>query len=362
MGAYRALREAGYTPDVVAGVSIGAFTAAVIAGNDPDRRMARLGEFWDAISWLDVLEVPNAGVDFTKYHNMISSTQSCMFGQPNFFTPRTPALPQLHPRGTPGATSYYDTRMLEITLDKLVDFDRINAKKTRLLLGAVRVKSGDLVFFDNFKTTINARHVMASGAMPPGFPGIKIDGDLYWDGGCVSNTPLEAIDELEPKVDTLAVAIDLFNPEGKEPDDMEEVLLRMKDIQFASKTSGHIEHLSRRHNLACALHNALGGNSAAPKNAMPNNMPNDKKDDKKDELRRMCRSHRFDILHVVYESPAFETVTKDCEFSGSSIKRRSEAGYNDLKKALGKHPDTWSGKSPEHAGGIVQKFSCGKFV
>jgi NTE family protein len=353
IGAYKALHEANYLPDVVAGVSIGAFTAAIIAGSESDVRMARLNAFWDAISWPDSLDIPNAGVDFTKYHDILSYTQSCILGQPNFFTPRVPP-PQLQPKGAPGATSYYDTRILESTLDNFVDFKRINAGKTGIMLGAVKVKTGELEFFSNFdtktrkKTEITARHVMASGAMPPGFPGIRIDGDLYWDGGCVSNTPIEAIADIELTQDTLAIAIDLFSHEGNEPVNMEEVLNRMKDLQFASKTTAHIDHIRRRHNTNRTFHKALEA-AAIPAS---------------EEIKELCCKYRFDILRIVYESPSFETVSKDCEFSPSSTKRRAEAGYNDLKKALERQHDkhAWHGDNPELIASVVHQFACGKFA
>jgi NTE family protein len=185
VGALEAMEQAGYTPDVVAGISIGAFTAAIVAGNEPARRVTKLAEFWDTISWPDFPPIMDGEGWVRKWHNEMSSWQGFMFGQPGFFKPRVFPAPLWQVCGSPAATSYYDTTPLPETLARVVDFDRINRRATRLILGATRVRDGAPAWFDNVSQEIRAEHVLASGAMPPGFPGIRIDGDLHWDGAVI---------------------------------------------------------------------------------------------------------------------------------------------------------------------------------
>jgi len=198
-GVYKAVAEHGYQPDWVAGISIGAINAAIIAGNAPQDRVARLREFWDQVSspsasWLDLpLDV------WRDTMRRLSAMSALMFGQPGFFQPN---LMRCWTTGTL-PTSYYDTSDLRDTLERLVDFDRINARETRFSVGAVNVRTGNFAYFDNARQTIRPEHVMASGALPPGFPAIEIDGEFYWDGGLVSNTPLRYILERVPRRSTL---------------------------------------------------------------------------------------------------------------------------------------------------------------
>ena len=331
IGALKAMEENNYSPDLVSGISIGAFTAAIIAGNDPKDRVAKLKEFWETISWPGIPGAEMVTSTFwRKQLNTLSSLQGFLFGQPNFFTPRFPS-PTLMPAGTPAAESYYDTAKLVATLEKFVDFDGINnGTKARLQLGATRVKDGQLVFFDSATTKITPEHVIASGAMPPGFPGIRIDGDLYWDGGCLSNTPLDGIFNACGDVDTLCFMIDLFGANGKEPQTMDEVTLKIKDLQFASRTDQQIDQIRQRHHLACAMKQAMAANPG--KNSDLKNSP-------------LLRSYgvaetmgRFDIIHIVYDKPAYEVTTCDCEFSRASIQDRAEHGFSDMKMAIEQSP------------------------
>lgn len=249
IGALKAMQEAGYSPNFVAGISIGAFIGSIVAGNKPEDRIEKLTKFFEKISWPETSILPDSTGDVRKFMNSLSSLQGFIFGQPNFFSPRIPA-PTHRLKGTPGATSYYDTSMLRETLLEFVDFDGINSGKlARLILGVTHVKDGSLVFFDSAKMPLKPEHVMASGAMPPGFPGIEIDGELYWDGGCASNTPLEGILDIEPKEDTLCFMIDLFAPESNLPEDMTDVTLTMKNIQFSSRTAHSLKQISNKKNL-----------------------------------------------------------------------------------------------------------------
>jgi len=195
VGAYAALCEQDFRPDWIAGTSIGAINASIIAGNPPERAHERLGEFWTLITTPDPFAPPPNLVLLREVYNFWSAQRAAIAGQPGFFAPRL--LPPIAaPPGTPAATSFYDTGPLKSTLERLVDFDRINAKEVRLSLGAVEVETGKVVYFDNHRDKITPEHVMASGALPPAFPAIEIGGKYYWDGGIISNTPLEALREV----------------------------------------------------------------------------------------------------------------------------------------------------------------------
>jgi NTE family protein len=249
------------------------------------------------------------------------------YGQPFFFKPRHPH-PTLQPRGSIEATSYYDTTPLIETLEEFIDFEYLNAMHTQLLLGAVKVRTGELVFFNNRKEIMRAQHIMASGAMPPGFPGVRIHNELYWDGGIVSNTPLQGIYEARhPKDHVLTFMIDLFSATGDEPRDMDEVQMRMKDISYASRTAHHIKHLSRHHSLGHAFKNAI------------DDLPEEiKKNPIIREARKIENEAKFDIVHLVYSKPPHEISSSDCEFSKSSIAARRKQGYEDMKNILIKSP------------------------
>src|ERR1700733_5584377 len=232
-GAYQALCRHDFEPEWVAGISIGAINAAIIAGNDPEKRVARLKEFWEQcaapVPWNPILKSDRGRTVF----NEASAALIATFGVPGFFAPRIPPAP-LWPQGSPQSLSYYDTAPLRKTLERLVDFDRINDLKTRLSVGAVGVTSGNFCYFDNveFKKlgkTIGPEHIMASGALPPGFPSIEIDGEHFWDGGIASNTPLDYVLDEETVRDLLIFQVDLFSARGLLPQTMLEAAEREKD-------------------------------------------------------------------------------------------------------------------------------------
>ena len=222
-GVYEALAEARIHPNWVAGISIGAINAALIVGNPQNRRVDRLREFWSEITdqFLGgaaehLLASPVMGDWQRGLVSQLSAGLAMTVGAPGFFAPRL-LSPFAYPTGAIGATSFYDTARLKSTLERLVDFDRINSGTLRLSVGAVNVRSGNFVYFDTATHKIGPEHVMASGSLPPGFPAVEIDGELYWDGGLVSNTPLEWVLESEPRKDTLAFQVDLWNAVGKFP-------------------------------------------------------------------------------------------------------------------------------------------------
>src|SRR6202007_1839321 len=241
-GVYEALAEADIHPDWVAGISIGAINAAIIAGNPPNSRAERLRQFWTHVTssapW-DWLGNPFAdlarGDDTRNLLNQMSANLAAACGAAGFFSARA-VVPWLQPGGTLGATSFYDTSDLKRTLERLVDFDRLNSGTTRFSAGAVNVRTGNFVYFDTSTHKITPEHVIASGALPPGFPAIEIDGEHYWDGGLVSNTPLQWVIEGKPRRDTLAFQVDLWNARGEFPRNMLEVMTREKEIRYSSRT------------------------------------------------------------------------------------------------------------------------------
>src|SRR5579872_4082400 len=212
-GAYHSLCHHDFAPEWVAGISIGAVNAAIVVGNPPEKRVARLKEFWEMatapVPWKPHL----VGEESRTAFHEAAAAWIATFGVPGFFTPRFPP-PLLWPPGSAQSLSYYDTAPLKATLLRLVDFDLINAKQTRLSVGAVNVTTGNFAYFDSFKQIIRPEHIMASGALPPGFPPIEIDGEYYWDGGLVSNTPLHWVTEAGPPRNTLAFQIDLWSAGG----------------------------------------------------------------------------------------------------------------------------------------------------
>jgi NTE family protein len=224
-GVYQALHEADVEPDWVSGVSIGAINSAIIAGNSRRRRLDRLRTFWEMITERKVWHYTPDGDAFRKARNVASSWMTMMQGQPGFFAPRSPN-PWLSLPGAQTATSYYDTAPLRDTLEDLVDFSMINEKQIRFSVGAVNVLSGNFVYFDNATEVIGPEHVMASGALPPALPMVKIGTDHFWDGGIVSNTPLQHLLDQEDRLNTLIFQIDLFSARGVLPRDIEDVMAR----------------------------------------------------------------------------------------------------------------------------------------
>ncbi|EEF58177.1 patatin-like phospholipase family protein [Pedosphaera parvula] len=356
IGALKAMEAADYSPDIIAGISIGAFTAAIIAGNEPQNRVSQLNAFWKEIAWPDFFRVPEGLADLKKWHNQFSSYQGFLFGQPSFFMPRFPT-PPYQPAGSLGATSFYDTAALETTLAKYVDFDLINVrKKARLILGATHVRNGHQHFFDSRVCKLNVTHVVASGAMPPGFPGTSINGQLYWDGGCLSNTPLDGIYDAAAHKNTLCFMIDLFGPNGQEPQNMDEVLLTIKELQFSSRTRNQSRQVADRHYLAHLLHHVV--------QQKPAGRPRLRQVTK--QLHEAVAPTLFDILHIIYRKPPSEVPTCDCEFSQSSILARSDQGCRDMERALRKmsqlHREHKKYRKLHAIGSVVRTFADGHLL
>ena len=317
-GVYEGLATAGFAPNWVAGTSIGAINAALIAGNPPERRVTRLKEFWERISSRAPGFSPLAGIELWRpWLNRMSAASAAAFGIPGFYVPRIPA-PAFAPEGSVGALSYYDTEPLRGTLNDLVDFDLVNSGDVRLSLGAVNACTGEAVYFDNRSHTITASHVMASGALPPAFPPVEIDGEWYWDGGIMSNTPLQHVAE-DPRINALVVQIDLFSGSGELPKNLEQVNERAKDIQYQSKqrfSEAEIRHVE-------ALRSALAEVLAM--------LPEERRSDP--QVKRLTEASRRGPLTLVRLVNRHDTQSrsfKDYDFSHATVSDLWRAGEDDI--------------------------------
>ncbi len=337
-GVYEVLTRIHRDPDWVAGVSIGAINAALIAGNPPAHRLQRLRDFWELVS----SPMP-AGLatmlsgDLRGSFNEASALRGVLFGVPGFFTPRMPPA-TWQPRGTAGAISHYDTAPLARTLERLVDFDRINQGSTRLSVGAVNVRTGNFEYFDSARQRLDARHIMASGALPPGFPPVEIDGEHYWDGGLVSNTPLQYVLDQPIAQHRMVFQVDLFPAVGRLPQTMTDVVAREKDIRFSSRTRLNTSQAVQHQRAARALARLL------PK------LPAALRDDP--DVRELARLHQgpgnMDIVHLIYRSKGYEGHSKDYEFSRRSMLEHWQAGVADMSRTL--NDPRWQAHAPDAEG------------
>jgi NTE family protein len=326
-GAYQALAEADLHPNWVAGISIGAINAAIIAGNAADKRVDRLRDFWEAVStsplgipYFKSIELRN--VFAHQLVNQGRAVNILLFGVPNFFNPRVPPA-MLWPAGTPNKVSYYDTAPLKPTLERLVNFDRINAGGMRFSVGAVNVSTGNFAYFDTTTHRIRPEHVMASGSLPPGFPATEVDGDCYWDGGLVSNTPLQWVLDSQPRKDTLAFLIDLWSARGALPHDLTEVEVRYKDIVYSSRTRAATDQYKAAQKLRIAIANLMKQLPDEFRNSQHAKILQQEADEK------VCN-----IVHLIYRARSYEGVAKDFEFSRRTMEEHWQNGYDDARRSL----------------------------
>ncbi len=332
-GVFESLSKSTYRPQWVAGISIGAINAALIAGNAPEHRVDRLRDFWELVS-SGAVAPPSLLVNhlFNNNHsrenlNEASATQVMLFGVPGFFKPRLPPAP-FQPRGTLEAISYYDTTPLRQTLEHMIDFDRINAGATRLSVGAVNVRTGNFEYFDSAKQRLDARHVMASGALPPGFAPVEIDGEHYWDGGLVSNTPLQYVLDQPAHQRRVVFQVDLFAARGSLPASLPEVTEREKDIRFSSRTRLNTTNELDRQVIAQAVKRLLA------------KLPPELRDDPDAHaLAHMRCGGAVDVVHLIYRSKHYETQSKDYEFSRLSMQEHWDTGRADMAHTL--HDPRW---------------------
>lgn len=342
-GAYEVLHGEGVEPDWIAGISIGAINAAIIAGNAPQDRIGRLREFWDEMS----TDIPGAGMagDVTGLpFRQFSGFLSLMAGVKAMFRPWF-MLPWFNRPGTPEATSFYDTRPLRDTLLRHVDFDRINSGKVRLSLGAVNVRTGNFAYFDTAEPgrKIGPEHVMASAALPPGFPAVEIDGEAYWDGGLVSNTPLSYVLESGLAKDTLVFQVDLFSARGPMPRTMDEVQERIKDITYSSRTRMNTDAFLEKYRLRHAIR------------ALAEHIP-------EAERERLCGgalpsdvyNGRVSLVHIINRANRHEIQSKDFDFWRNSVRDRWRDGMEDTRAAM--QAKAWRGFADPDTGLAVYDY------
>jgi NTE family protein len=321
-GVYEALMEAGMVPTWVVGISIGAVNAAIIAGNPPERRIKRLREFWYRASAYAPMERHSLLDPIRPFLDRLSVLRVTMSGIPGFFVPRVPS-PMMMPSAEPHELSFYDTSPLEQTLEELVDFDLLNSGKMRLSLGTTNVRTGESKYFDTRHTRITPRHVMASGALPPGFPGVEIDGEEYWDGGLVSNTPITYVWDQKPLTSALLVQVNLFPNKGERPHDMIEVLERIKDIQYSSKQRFSTDRLREIGELRAALGRLVA--------KMPRQLRDDP-DVKK--IAAQCDERDWTIAFLTDTNRSSAGQWKDADFSRATVNEGWAGGVEAIRRSL----------------------------
>lgn len=339
-GAYEALSVAGIEPDWVAGISIGAVNAAIIAGNRPEHRRPRLREFWDIVS--SRLTLPPIAIDDNsrKLFNETSAALVASTGAPGFFTPRYPPAVFNLP-GTMDAISLYDTYPLKETLLELVDFDILNSSAVQYSIGAVEVDTGNLKYFDSRHDTITPEHIMASGALPPGFPPVEINGKLYWDGGIVSNTPLQYIlDGGLPRDDMTIFQIDLFSARGPIPKTLFDVQMREKEIRYSSRTRLNTDYFKVLQSLRRAVRRLDSLVSDEIKAGFDWKL-----------LSSFSCNAAVTLVHLIHRRAAYSTQSNDYEFSRYTINEHWQAGRADVESTLGS--DAWKNREPPKDGVLV---------
>lgn len=331
-GVYEALSDSEYVPDWVAGISIGAINAAIITGNAPENRVTRLREFWEKITAPSAYWPVSPGRPINEIYKRTSALSAILFGQPGFFEPHNPSAWLMT-----GPTSYYDTKPLKATLERLVDFDRINARETRFSVGAVNVRTGNFSYFDNAEIKIRPEHVMASSALPPAFPAIEIDGEFYWDGGLVSNTPLQYVLGYYPRRSRLAFQVDIFPSRGPLPRTLEQVSEREKEIRYSSRTRTGTDSFRAMHDIRHNLETLL--------EKLPDGLKNEPE---VEFLRSIACVTTMDIAQLIYRPNEIQGWYKDYEFSRQTMRERWEKGLSDTRLTLAASP--WLEPAPREAG------------
>jgi NTE family protein len=338
-GVYQALHEAGIEPDWIIGTSIGAINASLIAGNAPRDRLGRLREFWKRMEQNPIWSLRMA---FPGFNEKLSYWSTVTHGIPGFFRPNPLAhAGDSYPLGADHA-GFYSTAPLEKTLGELVDFSLVNRGAPRLTVGAAHVRTSQMRYFDSRDGALNVKHVMASGALPPAFPAVRIDGELYWDGGILSNTPTEAVFDDNPRKDSLIFAVHLWNPVGAEPATMAEVLNRHKDVQYSSRIASQIVRQQQAHRLRHVI------------NQLAARLPERERNDPAvRELTSYGCPTRMHVVRLLAPQLDHETHTKDIDFSPSGIMRRWDAGYAHTLAVLERSP--WEGEFDPLSGVVLHE-------
>ncbi len=339
VGVYKALAEAECMPNWVCGVSIGAINGAIIAGNAPENRVAKLEEFWSLVAGRPIWPFEQSANPMREWSTVASAWMTIAMGQPGFFKPRM-INPWLLPSDASGSTSFYDSSELRKTLLKLVDFGRLNNGETRLSVGAVNVRTGNNQFFDTTVERIEPEHIMASGALPPALPMVKIGTEYFWDGGIVSNTPLQHLLDQEDDLRTLVFQVDLFSALGEVPRQMAQVMARQKDITYSSRTREATTSFKRVLKLRAKLADAL--KRVPAKLLQPG---------ERELMENYADIGVVNLIQLIYQGKKNAGDSKDYEFSPNSMRDHLNAGYTDTMNTLA-HPE-WLDR-PSAADGIVE--------
>ena len=339
-GVYQALHEAGTEPDWIIGTSIGAINASIIAGNKGDDRLPKLQEFWRRLQRKNTLGAPFL---WPELHEAISGWTTLMDGIPGLCRLNPLALLSVHfPLGTEHA-GFYSVSPLKASLLELVNFSLLNRSSTRLTVGAANVHTGKMHYFDTREMPLATNHVMASAALPPAFPPVRIDGEYYWDGGILSNTPTEAILDDDPRRDSLVFGVNMWNPMGPEPKTMWDVLHRQKDIQYSSRIANQIVRQQQVHRLRHVITELVG------------HMPEQVRTTP--EVRDLAGYGCVNRMHIVtLLAPRLENEghTKDIDFSASGIRMRWDAGYAHTARVLERAP--WKNEFDPMEGVILHEL------
>jgi len=345
VGVYQALHEAGVEPDWVIGTSIGAINASLIAGSKPGDRIAKLDEFWRRVEHGHGLGGPLPAWASAAMRNAAAVTA----GIPAFFRPNPFAFLSPHAPLGPEEAGYYSVAPLRETLSELVDLDELNGGATRITVGASNVRTSEMRYFDSRDMPLGLDHVLASGALPPAFPAVRIDGDLYWDGGILSNTPVEVVFDDAPRRSGLVFAVHIWNPHGPEPETIWEVMNRQKDVQYSSRAVAQINRQRQLHRLRHIV---------AELAAM---LPEERR--RENRVAEMASYGCLTRMHVVrLLAPAldYEDHAKDIDFSPEGIARRREAGYRHTMETLEKAP--WRAPVDATEGFILHEACAGEMV
>jgi NTE family protein len=339
VGVYQALHEAGVEPDWVIGTSIGAINASIIAGNRPQDRLTKLNGFWSRVERADAWPFAPA---WARISEAWSYWATLVSGIPGFFEPNPAAFWGTNVPLPAERAGFYSTASLRRTLAELVDFSIVNKQSPRLTVGAANVRTSMMHYFDSRACEITAEHIMASGALPPAFPAVRIEGEYYWDGGILSNTPTEVIFDDNPRRNSLIFAVHLWNPTGPEPRSIWEVLHRQKDVQYSSRIASHISRQQQTHRLRHVVSQLL------------RYIPDDVRE--REAVRELAGYGCVTQMHVVrLLTPRLENEnhTKDIDFTPSGIRMRREAGYEATVRALAHAP--WQGEFDPIEGVILHE-------
>jgi NTE family protein len=341
VGVYQALHEANVEPDWVIGTSIGAINAGLIAGNRFEDRLSRLDEFWKRVQRPPVWPLASAIPGFAGFFDTWSSWPTLVDGIPGFFKPN---LAFWGANLSPGVNNaaFYSTAALRETLTELVDFSIVNKGSPRLTIGAANVETSTMHYFDSRETPITTEQIMASGALPPAFPAINIDGQFFWDGGILSNTPTEVIFDDIPRRNSLIFAVHLWNAKGPVPKSIWEVLDRQKDVQYSSRIASHIARQQQAHRLRHVISQLV--------QQIPADLRNSETVRELGGYGCMTQMH---VVRLLAPRIANENHTKDIDFSSSGIGARRAAGYAATRKAL--EQAQWQGEFDPVEGVILHE-------